>query len=272
MAFKFIEFPISKAVGCPTGGSIQVDGGLASGGSSGSGGKFKVTSGVCVFDPKAAFVPFKIPTYAEIKSIYYDQAKDNPATLEKKAPVGNGGSATQNDISSVSSTSTAGQIYLVDGDLNITSQITGNQIKIVFVNKNLKITPPPGSTSTFQLNYGTANTGLVFIVSGDVEIAPKVTQINAVIITAGNLYTAGKPCLTSNVTAPQLVINGSLISLHDSNNMKFCRKPANLAIPAEKINYQPKYLSILRNIFSETYQKWTEVSGTISLPTPTPTP
>lgn len=31
------------------------------------------TTGACIVDPKAAFVPFKIPSYEDLKSLYYDQ-------------------------------------------------------------------------------------------------------------------------------------------------------------------------------------------------------
>lgn len=39
-----------------------------------SGSNFN-TSGACIIDPKAAFAPFKIPSFDELKSIYYDQKK-----------------------------------------------------------------------------------------------------------------------------------------------------------------------------------------------------
>lgn len=35
------------------------------------------TTGGCIVDTKSAFVPFKIPTYDELKSIYYDQKRSN---------------------------------------------------------------------------------------------------------------------------------------------------------------------------------------------------
>lgn len=40
--------------------------------------KFSNAAGVCVIDPKAAFIPFRIPTYAELESLYFDQSKLPP--------------------------------------------------------------------------------------------------------------------------------------------------------------------------------------------------
>ena len=36
-------------------------------------GVFNTTSGACIIDPKTAFAPFKIPTFDDLKSLYYTQ-------------------------------------------------------------------------------------------------------------------------------------------------------------------------------------------------------
>lgn len=262
---KALNVPVFAAVECNT-GNIKVIEGLATGGNSSLSSGFNVTSGVCIFDSKQAYVPFKIPTFNDLRSIYFAQAKASPTTLQK-VDLSDSVNATQSDISS---DSLVPQVYLIGGNLDISGPITGNQTKVVFVNGNLNISTP-------QLTYGGANTGLIFIVGGNAAILPQVVQLDTVIIAQGNIYTAASPdtltCTSNGVFASQLVVNGSLISLDSptsssdvADNIKFCRASRDSTIPAERIVFQAKYLSILRNIFSETYQKWTEVTGPIDIP------
>ncbi|MBU1000252.1 hypothetical protein KKE78_02560, partial [Patescibacteria group bacterium] len=105
-------------------------------------------------------------------------------------------------------------------------------------------------------------------VGGNVLIDKSVTQVDAVIISSGKIYTATNAsanpiaittCSSSSVPAGQLVVNGSLISLDSSKPIEFCRKLANNSQPAEQIIHQPKYLIILRNLFADTMEKWSEI-------------
>lgn len=198
--------------------------------------KFK-TSGACVSDPKAAFVPFRIPNYADLKSIYYTQSKATKATQLK---------GNNNDY-----------IYNTTGDLTIDSpsDITGNNTGLIFVDGNLSI------TKDFKNNN--SKSGTVFIVGGNIIIDSTVTQIDAVLISSGFIYTGvvtGQTnCTTSSVATLPLNINGSLISLNSENPIKFCRKLQNNNSPVEIITTQPKYLVILKDLMSDTYQKWSEI-------------
>lgn len=156
-------------------------------------------------------------------------------------------------------------IYNITGNLNISNNPSGNQTTgVVFVDGNLNFTS--------NYNYGTNLTGTVFVVQGDINIDTAVTRIDAVLISEGIIYTAGSKCNTSSVVANQLVINGSLISLKQPPDtepnavyIKFCRKLGETGAlkdstdPAEKINHQVKYLVILRDLLSDTYQKWSEI-------------
>lgn len=220
-----------------------------------AGSKFGTTSGACIVDPNAAFAPYKIPTYNDLKSLYYDQAKQSGSITKHDAQVGDKNEGdirmtTGNDhlyyIKKTNSTST-------DGNLTISSNISGNQTGVVFVDGNLNITS----------NLTTANSGLVFVVKGDVNIDKTVQQIDAVIISEGTICTAyDGTCPATNVpnNSQPLVINGSLISLNESKPIKFKRSLAdNNSLPAEKINHQIKYLVILRNLFSDTFQRWSEI-------------
>src|SRR3989344_1435206 len=50
-------------------------------------GIFNTTTGACITnEARAAFVSYKVPTFSELKSIYYDQAKSN-TTLQKETPM-----------------------------------------------------------------------------------------------------------------------------------------------------------------------------------------
>ena len=97
------------------------------------------------------------------------------------------------------------------------------------------------------------------VVKNNVNIDVGVKQIDAVIMSAGKIYTAGSGCATNNVeTTNALIVNGSLISL-DPGAIVFCRTLTNNSQAAERIYQQPKYLVILRNLFADTLQKWSEI-------------
>lgn len=146
------------------------------------------------------------------------------------------------------------KIYYITGDLTVPvgSSITVDKTGIIFTDGNLTINT--------NLTYTNENAGLVFIAQGDIIINPSVTRIDAVLIASGHIYTAGANCSHNTpVTASQLIINGSLISLTSNNNIEFCRNLSNNNNPAEVINQQPKYLVILKDLFADTLQKWSEI-------------
>lgn len=216
-------------------------------------GIFNTSSGRCIInDYKAAFASFTLPTYEKLKSLYYTQAKST------------GSVAKENPLSSLPNEGIvlAGgkdHLYYFTGNLALarSNDIKGNRTGVIFVDGNLTIGPIPNS----ELTYGSNDTGLVFVVGGDVVIDKTITRIDAVIISSGTIFTAGEDCLTSKISAKQLVVNGSLIPLDIQKPIKFCRNLGvdNETKPAEKINQQPKYLVILKDIFFDTFRKWSEV-------------
>ena len=223
-----------------------------------------VNPAVCVIHPRAAFAPFYIPTYDDLFSLYYTQAKPlEGAGIIKHPAITGVDDHTQDDIPM---TSGADHLYYIkktnssspDGNLTLTDNISGTQTGVVFVEGNLTIGPIPGNRFT----YGNANSGIVLVVKGDVNIDPAITQVNAVIITQGTIYTAataGARCTGSSVTASQLTINGSLISLHPEKSIKFCRTLNDNSSPSEVVNYEVKYLVILRHLMSDTFHRWSEI-------------
>lgn len=160
-------------------------------------------------------------------------------------------------------------IYEIRGNLTINNDLnssTKNRTLVVFVDQSLTI--------NVNILHPDQNTGLVFIVKGNVNINQSVTEIDAVIISQGIICTAfdGTSCLNGQTITPQLVINGSLISLKQPDLSQINPPPSilfrrtldpsaavnNSNAPAEKINHQVKYLVILRDLISDTYQKWSE--------------
>ncbi len=211
-------------------------------------GKFS-SSGGCIVDNSVIFKPFTIPTYEDLKSIYFTQAKQNPS-ITKHNPLA--GDKNQGDIP------LTGNIdhlyYIQNGNLTIDSNIPGNQTGVIFIDGKLNI------NANITLPSTSFNSGIVFIVGGNVVIDKSVTRIDAVIISLGVIYTAGDLCAASSVTSSALQINGALIALNEGSLLKFCRKLAtDNKPPAEIINYEPKYLIILRDLFSQTAQKWSEI-------------
>ncbi|MDO8687347.1 MAG: hypothetical protein Q7K41_02025, partial [Dehalococcoidales bacterium] len=138
--------PISGVV-CPTQAvNPRVTGGLIS--TYGLSENFGNPEAICVTGNKAPFVPYKIPTYDDLKSLYYTQARQPAGIVAKHPPliITEGDGATQADIPM-----TAGSDHLyyikktnptsIDGNLTISGNIPGggSQTGVVFVDGNLNI-------------------------------------------------------------------------------------------------------------------------------------
>jgi|GEM_PF-2247945 len=207
-------------------------------------------TGRCVRDSATAFKPFKIPSYDDLKSLYFDQSKST-------AKVEHTGTTGADQLSYYLNNPPAKNLIHITGDLGLNKNIGGSNTSVVFVDGNLSFT----SLMT-QFTYGSGSSGVVFVVKGNVIIDRSVTRIDAVIISGGTIYTAvtgsETSCSRNNTDAGQLNINGSLISL-DNGNIIFCRVPSDNSLPAEVINADPKYLVILRNLYSDTVQRWSEI-------------
>lgn len=243
--FAFLFLPKVLAQYCPTQSlNPRVQEGLISTPNITS-TNFSNPEGRCVVDPvKAPFAPFKIPTYEDLKSLYYTQAKATKTEITPPPDPANQGT--------LRSALNSHDIILIKGDLEINADLGGtSKPAVVFVDGKL-------SFKTTNFTFGNANSGIVFVVGGNVIIDPLVTQIDAVIISSGTIYTGGAGCSTSSVeTADPLTVNGSLISLDKQIN--FCRKLSSGGRQAsELIKEQPKYLVILRNLYADTLQKWSE--------------
>lgn len=235
---------------CPTG---QEATGLVSSGQTGGISNFGNPEGRCVADNKAFYVSYNFEdydSYDDLKSKYFDQST-SADKAETTGPIREG------ELRSY--LNSGKKLIYVAGNLDINNNsVTGTNTAVVFVNGNLNFNQP-----MTQFNYGDTNSGIVFVVKGDVNIDRNVRLINAIIISEGTICTAYdftlNSCPNSFVPSPPLEINGSLISLNKDKKIQFKRTLAVNDTPAEKINHQAKYLVILRDLFASPLQKWSEI-------------
>lgn len=250
LAFPFFKQAVNAQAGCPVNNSAT---GLISapeivgfGNNIGAGG-----TGVCNQSTSAAFLSREIPNYDDFKKKYY--------TLSKVP------SSHKVEITAAALPVIQDQyVYHTSGNIDISSPVTGSGTAVVFIDGYLNITA--------DINYGNndASRGLVFVVKGKVYIDRNVTLINAIIISEDTIYTAASysdsQCTRNGVSTNQLVINGSIISNSSSltgaspKPPVFCRTlTTGNTQPAELINHQVKYLVLLRNLLSDTVDRWTEI-------------
>ncbi|MBI2011206.1 hypothetical protein HYS91_00410 [Candidatus Daviesbacteria bacterium] len=222
----------------------------------------KTKTGECIID-NAAISPLqearitKIKSYADLKSIFYDQAKTT-SFVEKHPPLV--GNKTHSDLD-LGALGGKDHLYLIQGDLSITGNISGSSTGIIFVDGNLTIGDP--TLPSYKLQYGNDASGLVFVVGKDIRIDKLVSQIDGVMISSGTICTAwdNGVCPQGDVLVNEaLVIYGSLISLDESKPIKFKRTLTINTDASEIIKTQFKYLVILKNSFSQDLLISTEIN------------
>lgn len=177
----------------------------------------------------------KFDSYANLKILFYDQSKFPTKATSLPSPLIFSGSS----------------LYYISSDLNIASNPTGNGVIVIFVDGDLTISNNISYADT------DSESGLVFIVQGDIYIESTVTQVNAALISEGDICTTSVSgvCPTGAYQqAQQLTINGNLISINpdiSDSHIKFVRTLSDNSIgAAEIINVQPKYLVILKDILA----------------------
>jgi hypothetical protein len=123
---------------------------------------------------------------------------------------------------------------------------TTAQTVVVFIDGDLYIDS--------DVNYGSDSaSGLVLVAKGNIYIAASVKKINAILVNESYIYTSG----SSTIPVPnsqQLVVNGSVISLAQNGaRIYFSRSLNPNSQPAEVVNYQPKFLVLLRGLMTQSY-------------------
>jgi hypothetical protein len=249
-------------VGCPTSSpspNFRSLGGLVS--SPQITGTFNNDAGKCLINPDAEIKKFPI-TYTSLRSTYFDKATDGANFTKQPSIVGNASS-------SMLVISPQDKIIHITGNLTLDNSVNpvSNKTGVVFVDGNLTIKK--------DVNYSGPNQGLVFIVQNDIYISADVNVIDAVLISEGNIYTASdlngiltcnesKVLLNSTGDIQQLLVNGSLIDISQDSNegIRFCRNLGavkNADTPSERVNYEAKYLILLRDMLPYNKPIWSEI-------------
>jgi hypothetical protein len=204
--------------------------------------------GRCIADTSAVLETSSVPTFAQLKSTYYDQANPTGTT----SPTFRKADAISTSTDSIDLTQ-SDTVFDIEGSLTLTKAPTGSKTGLIFVRDTLTITK--------NITYPASSAGLVFIVGGAINIDKAVTTIDAVLISGGTICTA---CAADGTEQPgphtPLSINGSLISLTATQPIKFKRVLSNNSQPAEVVNQQPKYIVILKDMMSESLKIQSEVT------------
>jgi len=224
---------------------------------------------LCLTDADDAVIPqFSFPTYTEHLSFYFDRA-----TLPAAQEVVLVGSQTQGSTTSpidLSASAPGDMLYHVTGSLTVNSNITINKTGVVFIDGDLLINILDAAPNN-KLTHTSNSAGLVFVVGGNVYIDGGVSQVDAVIVTHNAFCSSSSgslPTPTCDTVNNPLTINGSVILLNNppnpiptpgDPNFKRNNNSNDLNSPAETINYQSKYLVILKDIFSRDLTIWSEI-------------
>ena len=143
---------------------------------------------------------------------------------------------------------------------------TGSIDDLRIYNRQLNVSEISTIMTTPTTVISGAGTGtLIFIAKGNINIAPTVTQLDAVLISEGIICTStpsSGPCIgfTDPAVTQRLTVNGSLVSINkiDTTPIRFRRNLVDNTQPAEVVNHQAKNLVIIKNLLSNTLSFNTE--------------
>jgi hypothetical protein len=103
-----------------------------------------------------------------------------------------------------------------------------------------------------------ADTGIIFVVKGDINIRSSVTRLDGVFIAGGTFRSSDAPC-GGTASTSQLVINGAVL-VFGPGELCLTRALANNTPPAELVNFEPKYLWLFREVIGESRSVYNEVA------------
>lgn len=250
VSFYIFSGPTWAGTSCATGSKIKLKNessnpiGFLSVGVEGVGsnlGQYN-TVGKCLSGDEAKIktLPPDTSSYDTIVALYYNKAQTT-AEVEKHVPQSGG---------AISLGGSKDHLYRINTDLAITADLTGSHTGVIFVDGNLDIRA--------NITYGSPTTGLVFVVKGDVFVQKPVTQVNAFIVTYGTFCSATNETIC-DTDSSLFGINGGLIALDPAKKPLFSRNNSDNAKPSEIIIFQPKYLAILKDVFSREEIFWKEI-------------
>ncbi len=230
--------------------------------------KFGNPKGFCIVgDPRASFAAYEIPTYDQFYSSYYVLPKSLPSSAQhgfnyvtEYSPPG--GTATESYFNGGTGAVTGNSVYSIKGSLSLGGNIItpANTMLVIFVDQDLNINS--------DFTSGSSNTGgVVFVVKGNININYLVARVDAVLISAGqnNNYSI---CTSYDGSCPLqfrrgttfLTVNGTMASLDVNKPIRFRRSINDNSRPAEIVNFQAKYLFLLKDIFSDSKRIQSEVT------------
>lgn len=215
--------------------------------------------------PQAALPTFELQSYDDLKTIYFNKNKNLDI---EKITVSDTSSADQGIFARATTTPTQGSsFYLKNASLAINEPITGvpgfkdNRSYIVFIDGDLNIR----SDLNYAIDTAHPNRSLSLVVKGNVNIDSSVHHVDAAIFAEGRnpggfsysicTVSVANSCSDRGLAPADLnplVINGSLVALNANYPIIFRRNLVNNTTAAEQINTQPKYLVLLKELFSQT--------------------
>jgi hypothetical protein len=236
---------------------------------------------------QAGIASFKIPTYSELINTYFERKATittGSNQIDKQILTGN---QTGLDFRGGGCGANCSRLWHLTGSLNIPNQASiqtsVNQNAVVFVDGNLNVgdlfvTSNDDNCTTAacqDVTYGDNNSGIVYIVRGNVNMGRNIHRFDGTIISQGTICTSYDATCTPDEhhftdrggETKQLIVNGNLISLDSTHPIQFERNlefstnafpNGNDNDPAELINLQPKYLVVMRNLLSDTLSIQTE--------------
>lgn len=235
--------------------------------------------GVCIVNNAAGFSQTDIPSFADFKQLFYLLPKSLPNTVATK-PKFNYPAEIARDTTEADFNNTGGEtaanggntVYSVHGNTTIGSGMTlqPSSTVVIFIDGNLNI----NADIKQQVNNNKA-VGIVFVVNGVVNVASSVVQIDAAILAYGDAApaTGYSICtsLESGGNCPQsaaavvpntqkLIVNGLLASLDPAEPIRFRRNLQNNTEAAEQVLYDPRYLVLLKDVFSQAKKIESEVA------------
>ncbi len=158
-----------------------------------------------------------------------------------------------NDIDNICNTLGMNGSVEITGSWGDSNPYTGNP-GVIFVRDKL----------TIKRNMRiAADTGLIWVVQGDIEVRDNVTNIDGIFITNGTFDT-NLPTRNCNVpkqgSDEPLTINGAVYGFTNTCFTRILGGGRDLDNPAETINFQPRYLYLFREIVGDDITIYREVA------------
>jgi len=125
---------------------------------------------------------------------------------------------------------------------------------VVFIDGNLSILP--GFYKGLLIDGNGTDSGLVFVVNGNINIDPGVKEIDGIYVSKG-LFKSGS--FSAVPPDEQLVVNGAVLA-YSGLNLERSLNNANKTTPSEVFNYDPGYLWIFRDILGSSTAGFRELA------------